>query len=215
MKYNRKIMPRAASLLISAVLAFGSICAPVSAKSNGKQKKDKTETVYVNADATGNTEKITVSDHLSNEKRLDVIDDYSTLSDIKNVKGDEEYSQKSDGSLTWDAGGNEVYYQGTSDKKLPVSVKVTYFLDGKKVSPDSLAGKSGKVKIRFDYSNDSYETIKIKKETYTINTPFLAITAMILPAENFDNVEVENGQVVSDGDKNFVIGMAMPVLSTS
>ena len=119
----------------------------------------KEETVYVLADSTGKERKVIVSDHLINDENKDTIEDASTLKDIENVKGDETFKQ--DGSkLTWQADGNDIYYQGTSTKETPVSQTITYSLDGKEVKPEELAGKSGKVTIRFDYTNN--ETVKTK-----------------------------------------------------
>ncbi len=46
--------------------------------------------------------------------------------------------------LTWQADGSDIYYQGTTDKELPVTVKLTYYLDGKEISPEDLAVKAEK-----------------------------------------------------------------------
>ena len=209
------MLKRTTAVMLSVVMAAGTCSMPAAAAKKGKETKDKNETVYVNADPDGTVNKITVSDWLSNLGGSDRIDDMSELEDIRNVKGDEDYSDNGDGSITWNAGGKEIYYEGTTDKDLPVNVKVSYFLDGKKMDPSAMAGKSGKVRIRFDYENSSYEKVRIKKNDYTIATPFTAITAMILPSENFDNIEVVNGQVINDGNKNFVLGIAIPGLEDS
>ncbi|MBR0381543.1 MAG: hypothetical protein IJH71_03795 [Eubacterium sp.] len=203
------------ALIMSAMMAASAVMMPVSAKTGSGKDEDKTETVYVNADAEGNITDITVSDWLRNKDGSAVIEDKSRLSDIKNTKGDETFTEESDGSVTWKADGNDIYYQGSSDEELPVSVKVTYYLDGKKIKGKDLAGKSGKVKIRFDYDNNAYEQVEVNGKKYTVNIPFTCISAMILDSEYFDNIEVENGQVISDGDRNIVVGMAFPGLSNS
>ena len=171
-----------------------------------KKDVDKEETVYVKAKADGSTDKVIVSDWLKNSGTDVEIQDSSDLKNIKNVKGDEAFKQ--DGSsLTWEANGNDIYYQGETDKPLPVEVKVTYYLDEKEISPDDLAGKSGKVRIHFAYINKSKEG-----EVYT---PFTMVTGIILPTANFTNVKVTGGKVISDGSKNIVIGMGFPGLSDS
>ena len=43
-------------------------------------------------------------------------------------------------NLTWNAGGKDISYQGTSDKELPVDISISYRLDGKKVTAEELAG---------------------------------------------------------------------------
>lgn len=157
----------------------------------------KEETVYVLADSTGKERKVIVSDHLINDENKDTIEDASTLKDIENVKGDETFKQ--DGSkLTWQADGNDIYYQGTSTKETPVSQTITYSLDGKEVKPEELAGKSGKVTIRFDYTNNETVKTKIDGKEEEIYVPFAAISGMVLD-DSFSNVKVTNGKVISDG----------------
>ena len=123
------------------------------------------------------------------------------MKNIENVKGDETFSVNSDGSITWNAQGNDIYYQGESDKELPVSVKITYSLDGQEIAPEELAGKSGKVQMRIDYSNHSVQEMEVNGEVRQIYTPFMMTTGVILPTEKFTNVTVENGKVISDGNK--------------
>ena len=158
--------------------------------------------------------RITVSDWLKNNSQSAELSDSSSLSDIKNVKGDETFTQDGE-KLTWQADGSDIYYQGTTDKELPVTVKLTYYLDGQEISPEDLAGKSGKVKIRIDYTNNQKETVKINGEDREIYTPFAMISGMILSQENFSNVKVTNGKVISDGSRNIVVGVALPGLSDS
>lgn len=167
---------------------------------------DKDESVYVIADATGKSNDVIVSEWLKNTDKKDTIQDASDLTDIKNVKGDETFTQKGN-TLTWQADGNPIYYQGKTDKALPVSVKVSYYLNGKEVQPSEIAGKSGKVKIRFDYEN--------KSKDGDVYTPFVMATGLILDAGKFSNVEVKNGKMVSDGSKFIVVGMGLPGLKDS
>jgi putative membrane protein len=202
---------KALAVLLSGMLALGTAL-PVCA---AEDKENKAETVYVNAAADGSVDSITVSEWLKNLTGSDSLEDYSELTNIKNVKGDEEFKQNSDGSIVWDSNGNDIYYQGETDEELPVSMKVTYYLDGKEISPDELAGKSGEVKIRFDYYNNTSDTVKVDDEKITVQTPFTMVTAMILPSDVFSNVEVDNGKVISDGDKNIVVGLAFPGLKSS
>ena len=105
----------------------------------------KDETVYVIAGADGEAEKVIVSDWIKNPNGETTINDSSDLTDIKNIKGSETYTIDEDGMKIWDAEGNDIYYQGYSDKTLPVDVGITYTLDGKTISPDDLAGQSGHV----------------------------------------------------------------------
>ena len=178
-------------------------------------EKDKTETVYIKSDAEGNTKEVTVETTLKHPSDGSDIRDQSNLKDIRNTKGDEEYTQGSDGSLIWENHGADISYKGTSDAESPVKVKVTYYLNGEQVSPKKLAGKSGRVKIRFDYENTATETVTVKKKAYEVQTPFLVMSALVLPSDTFSNIEVTNGKLMNMDDQNMVIGYAMPGLADS
>ena len=171
----------------------------------------KEESVYVKADASGNVKKTTVSEWLKNPEK-GTISDTSELKDIKNVKGDETFETGSN-NVSWKSEGNDIYYQGTIDKELPVDVKVSYKLDGKSISPKDLKGKSGKVEIQFSYDNKSKQTVNVNGEDVEMYTPFTMVSAMMLSSDEYSNVSVENGKLISDGDKNIVVGVAFPGLA--
>ncbi len=183
-------------------------------KTESGLKLMKSETVYANASYTGNIKNITVSDWLKNPGSDGIIEDISTLKDIKNIKGDQTYSAAGE-TVKWQADGADIFYQGTTDAALPVTMKVTYFLDGKEISPEALDGRSGKVTIRFDYTNNEFRTYDINGKKYEVNVPFLVATGMILDTEKFTNIEVTNGKVVSDGSRCFVLGGALPGFKNS
>lgn len=172
----------------------------------------KEESVYVKADASGNVKKTTVSEWLKNPEK-GTISDTSELKDIKNVKGDETFEIGSNNNVSWKSEGNDIYYQGTIDKELPVDVKVSYKLDGKSISPKDLKGKSGKVEIQFSYDNKSKQTVNVNGEDVEMYTPFTMVSAMMLSSDEYSNVSVENGKLISDGDKNIVVGVAFPGLA--
>lgn len=165
----------------------------------------KDETVYIIADSKGNAKETIVSEWLKNPEGKDRLTDVSDLKDIENVKGDETFEQKGR-DLNWNAEGKDIYYQGTTAKKAPVTEQITYYLDGKEISAKDLAGKSGKVKIRFDYTNH--------EKAGDVYVPFLVISGMVLD-HTFSNVQVTNGKVISNGDSNIVVGAAVPGLKES
>lgn len=174
---------------------------------------DKDESVYLISDANGNVNKTIVVDHLKNKDKKDTLEDASNLSDIENVKGKEKFTQSGD-KLTWQAGGKDIYYQGTATAEPPVTQKVTYYLDGKEISPEDLAGKSGKVKIRFDYTNTTSYTETVNGEKQTVSVPFAAITGLVL-GDGFENIEVTNGKAEVSNSSSVVLGYALPGLKDS
>lgn len=175
----------------------------------------KEETVYVLAGADGSVQKIIVSDWLRNPSGDAQIADHSELADVENVKGDESYTMNGENLRVWDAAGGDIYYRGTIDRELPVDVSVSYRLDGKSISPAELAGKSGRVSIRFDYQNNLYEMKDIDGKQEKIYVPFAMLTGMILEDEVFSNVEVTNGKLVNDGSRTIVMGIAFPGLQSN
>lgn len=175
---------------------------------------EKEETVYVNADAGGTVKSITVSSWLKNGDGAEELTDVTRLTDVVNVKGDETFTQDGD-TYVWAADGRDIYYQGETSEALPVDVKVTYYLDEKEVNPEELAGKSGKVKIRFDYENHSTQKTEIGGKETELYVPFVAASTLILDSDRFVNVEVENGRILSDGKNTVVAGVAMPGLYDS
>ena len=180
---------------------------------NLKEKDvDKDETVYVFAKANGDVDNILVNETLKNRDKSATIEDTTDLKDIVNVKGDETFTQNGN-KITWDAAGNEISYQGTTDKQLPVSVKATYYLDGNEISPEDLAGKSGKVKIRLDYTSNETVTKDVNGKDEDISVPFIAVSGMVL-GDNFTNIQVTNGKYLAQGESNIVVGYAVPGLDS-
>ena len=177
--------------------------------------EDKEETVYVLTDANGKVNKTIVSDWLKNKDGSDKLEDKSDLKDIENVKSDADYITGEDGAITWNANGEDIYYQGTTDKQLPVDVKVTYLLDGKEMSPSEIAGKSGKVTIKFEYTNNQKKEITVNGKKTEMYVPFTMISGMILDGNKFRNVEVNSGKVISDGNRLVVVGLGFPGMNSN
>ena len=175
----------------------------------------KEETVYVVADANGQPQQVIVENWLKNAEGSDQLTDETNLTDIENTKGDEDYTQNADGTITWNAGGSDIYYQGKTDKSLPVDVHVTYELDGKEVTPEELAGASGHVVITFSYTNNTARQTVVDGKSCTIYQPYVMVSGLLLDNDNASNVTVTNGKTINDGDRTVVVGMAMPGLSES
>ena len=174
----------------------------------GKGEKD--ETVYVIAGSDGSPEKIIVSEWLKNTEKASKLEDSSELKNIKNVKDNAKYVIDKDNMKVWTAEGKDVYYQGEIDKKLPVDISVSYTLDGKNVSAKELAGKSGRVTIKYSYKNNEARTVNVDGQSLTMYIPFSVVTGLVLDDKAFSNVEVTNGRVINDGKRNIVMGFALP-----
>ncbi len=221
MKRLIKLMSIALCVTIALSASLASVFAlslgGISLGSSDKATPDeadiyKEETVYVMAQADGKVDKIIVSDWIRNNKKAATIKDVSAVSDIENVKTDASFTLDSDNMRVWQADGKDLYLEGTGTAKLPVDLSVTYSLDGKAIAPEDALGKSGKMTIRFDYTNNQYENVKIDGKEERIYVPFMMLSGMLLDGEKFSNVKVTNGKVVSDGDRVIVAGIAFPGL---
>ncbi|MBR4732920.1 MAG: hypothetical protein IK081_09160 [Lachnospiraceae bacterium] len=182
----------------------------LTSDTNGN-KASKDETVYVLTNADGSVQKVIVSDWLKNALGETALKDVSNLKNIENVKGDETFVTDQ-GNTYWNSQGKDVYYQGNSDQSLPVSVSVTYLLDGKAVTPEELKGKSGHVTIRYTYQNTQYQLMEVDGKEEKIFVPFAMLTGLLLDNDIFTNVEVTGGRLINDGNRTIVAGVTFPGL---
>ena len=198
---------------MSVVLSAVPVCAAGS-ENAGNNAVCKEETVYVNTDAAGKQKSVTVSEQLKGIRSTGIVADESILDGIKNIKGDENVSQNGN-RLTWQAKGEDIFYQGTTEQELPVSMKTVYILDGKEISPEELDGKNGHLEIRITYENHAKRTVSVKGGEETVFSPIVLVTGLILPNKTCSDVRIDNGKVINDGDKNIILGVAMPGLKES
>lgn len=221
---KNRMVKKAAVVGLSMALAVGQTAPAVSMAAAAKESKNKNnnetselskqESVYVNLDATGKASDITVTDWIKNVGIMSSFNDISELSEISNIKGEEKFKQNGN-NLVWDADNKDIYYQGKINKELPVTMKITYKLDGKTIQPKNLVGKSGRLGMTFQYTNNVKETVKVGNKKETVNVPFAMITGAILPVEHFSNVDIDNGKIMSDADRTMVVGLALPGLEDS
>lgn len=174
----------------------------------------KDESVFVTLGENGSEKEKIVSEWLHSDNKNVDIKDKSELKDIKNIKGDEE--PKINGQeLTWKSDNNDIYYQGKIEKELPLEVKIDYYMDGKKVEPKSIAGKSGKLKIEFSIINKDGHKVDINGKERTIYTPFMAASIINLPLENFKNVKISSGELIADANNQIVAFVSLPGIKES
>ena len=189
------------SLTVASALVMGSVV-PAFAYS-------KEETVYIKLKTNGTEKTTVVSQHLINDQKETILEDQTTLTNVKNMNGKETFKQNGE-TITWQTSdGQDIYYQGKTKASLPISMKVTYKLDGQKMKLKEMLGKKGKVEIKIDYTNNETKTVD-GKELYV---PFVVTTGTMLPTNNASNVEVTNGKVISNGSSNIIMAIAAPGLS--
>lgn len=174
----------------------------------------KTETVYVNLDSSGNLKKITVSDWIHTERDSVYVDDVSILDDITNVKGFSTPQIVGD-KLRWNMDEQDLYYSGTTNKTPPILFNIEYYLDGKKMTPEEISGKSGEITIIIRIRNNLLKEVTVKGKKYTVSLPAAVLGGMILPGNIFTEVRVENAQKFNDGTKQLVGFATIPGFNES
>ena len=174
----------------------------------------KSETVFINLDPTGKPYETTVTDWIHSDTPDAVLNDLSDLTGIENIKGLQQPRQEGD-RLTWKMEGSDLYYTGKTDKEPPVDVEITYTLDGKSIEPQELPGKSGQLSMTVRFRNTQKQRVTIAGKDTDMYTPMLVAAGMSLPDDTFQNVEVSEGSVISDGSNQIVAFACVPGLNDS
>ncbi len=202
-KFDRIICASLCALLCAAL--------PSAALAAGTLPVTKDESVYCVLNPDGSLKEQTVSCWLHSDSGLSGVCDQSTLANITNVKSDTK-PEVSGTSVKWNTDETDIYYTGTSDKTPPVSVLITYQLDGKDISAQDLIGKSGKVKINIHLTNNQSEQKEIGGRMRTVYTPYAAAVVMNLPVNNFKDVAAGNSQIITESTNQVVSFISLPGL---
>ena len=154
-----------------------------------------------------------VSNNNSEAINVVALNDDTTVADTSEKQLVEEtiyVFTKTDGSVrkvissdwTKNLGIDEFTKTEKSDKSTPIDMKISYKLDGEPIEAKKLAGKSGRVTIRFDYTN--------KHRISGYYMPYVVMTGTVLDNNTFKNIEVKNGKSFNDGSRTIVAGFAFP-----
>ena len=200
------------SVVLSAVMAGSMMPVTVFAQNNDENPTEKTETVYSVLNSDGSISDTIVSSWLHDEDGINNIKETLNLTDVKNIKSNEKPS-KDGNTYTWNAKGNDVYYEGTGTKQLPVSVKLRYELDGQEMSAKDMEGKSGHLKLTISFTNNYSEVKKINGKSIVIHPSYLAGGMLNMSTGNFTNVKCESGKIVNDGTNEMLAFANIPGLN--
>lgn len=200
------------SVLLSAVMAGSMMPVTVFAQNNDENPTEKTETVYSVLNSDGSISDTIVSSWLHDEDGINNIKETLNLTDVKNIKSNEKPS-KDGNTYTWNAKGNDVYYEGTATKQLPVSVKIRYELDGQEMSAKDIEGKSGHLKLMISFTNNYSEVKNINGKSIVIHPSYLAGGMLNMSTGKFSNVKCESGKIVNDGTNEMLAFANIPGLN--
>ena len=200
------------SVLLSAVMAGSMMPVTVFAQSNDENPTEKAETVYSVLNSDGSISDTIVSSWLHDEDGINNIKETLNLTDVKNIKSNEKPS-KDGNTYTWNAKGNDVYYEGTATKQLPVSVKLRYELDGQEMSAKDMEGKSGHLKLMISFTNNYSQVKNINGKSIVIHPSYLAGGMLNMSTGKFSNVKCESGKIVNDGTNEMLAFANIPGLN--
>ncbi len=208
---KKRILRRAAGWLLAAMVCLMPAQGLAQQQNTGVRKQ---ETVYGELNADGSPKTTTVSVYLSNPDGLEKIDDVTNLESLETLAGDLPPDSQS-GQITWNARGEDVLYQGVSQQQLPVGIQITYELDGKTIAPEELLGKSGRLVMRFTYTNHECQRVSIGGKEVDIYTPFTVATTLTLPHDHFTLIQTDADRTMTQGDTTMIMDLAFPGLAES
>ena len=242
---KKKRLQKYMVLFLAMLLLLAPALSANGAGTGSVEKMQDNELVLSSLDDSGNISGIQVLSHVRIFGSGDVsVQDPSQfkLDSVRNLYGSEKIAQQ-DGKISYSLkidqskGFSDIYYLSALNKedvakvKVPVSVKVTYYLDGQQIEPSKLAGKSGHLKIRCDienltgakkvleYKNKAGETVKKESIVYT---PYVvAMSGWTFDNKKFANIQApgvaqESPQgVVLDVQGKTQISWTVPVIPPS
>ena len=97
--------------------------------------------------------------------------------------------------------------QEENNKELPIETKITYYLDGKEIDSEKVAGKSGRITIKLEFEN---------KDKYgDVYTPFVVVAGLMIDNNINKNIEIKNGKILTNGNTTIAAGIALPGMQES
>ncbi len=182
-------MKKLLAALLAALLMLGCIVPALG-------ENAKHERVYIVVGPDGEIRSLTDSIRLENPDGLEEITDESLLTGIENMSGNETFTRDGD-ALIWQAQGNDIIYQGTSNQTPAILPAVSLTLDGETVSAAELKNKTGEAALTITYR-------------VTGALPALAVTLLPLPASGMTNIQAENAMILSEAGQKILVGYAAP-----
>ncbi len=202
---NKRNGKRAAAICMGAVLMSQTVYMDVQA---APPKVYVDESVYVNLDYYGEVEEVNIVKGCMLNGNTTVVD-YGAYDEVVNMSNTAVPTVE-DGRVTWDLSGQEgerFYFECRTDtlaQELPWDLDVTYKLNGKECSADTLAGASGMVTMLIDVVPNE------KAPDYYKNNMILTVATLVdMDRDNY-SLEAPGSQLQTVGTKKAVLFMALP-----
>lgn len=152
------------------------------------EPSEKEEVIYVTLDASGEL----VSAYAVNSFPGGEITDYGDYDSVRVLNTGDEIEYK-DGVVNITTDAKRIYYQGGLKKvELPWDISLTYKLDGKAVTAEEMAGKSGEAEIRFTVTQN-------EECTGTFYDDYALQASFTLPGDVFGDISAPDATVAAVG----------------
>lgn len=191
-----------------SILMLGCLVLSIQIPANALAKdaegayESKDEVVYGNLDHHGDTRNMYIVNSFD-VKEEGKIDDYGDYETVKNLTDLSDIKQ-SDKKVTFDAEEDQFYYQGTIENQpLPWDIDIEYKLDGKKIEPEKLAGKSGHLDIEIS-------TKQNKKVDDTFFDYYLLQISITLDPQKFTQTQAPKATQANEGKDESYSFSVMP-----
>ncbi|MED3647437.1 YhgE/Pip domain-containing protein [Halalkalibacterium halodurans] len=181
--------------------ANGGLAATNHASNDGNITT-KDEVVYASLKADGTLNEIYVVNILEVTTPGSIID-YGPYTTVKNLTDLSEIKQTEE-TVELHVSPGTFYYQGNMrDQKLPWDIDISYRLDGKKVAPESLAGKDGRLLLSIKTSAN--ETVDpVFYENYVLQI------LLTLDTEVASHIQAPDATIINVGRKRQIAFNVMP-----
>ncbi|MET0821422.1 MAG: hypothetical protein ABWY58_10680, partial [Aeromicrobium sp.] len=208
------------SLAVAGAVAPGAFAAETV---DGDVKVSNTETVQIQTDASGKVDTKRVYDQLVliGKGKVDISNPVST-SGLRNLDGFGGFDVR-DGKVRvkTSVDGTKKYRSvSTFTKQLPIDVKATYTLDGKKIEPGDVVGKSGELEVRYVITNTTGTTEDVTYKNGTgadvsaperVVVPMVASMTTVLPS-SFTKVQTDGANAAGDGRGGTQLSFTMTLI---
>ncbi len=162
----------------------------------------KSEVVYARLSAAGAVSGIYVVNHFEVAKGGGITD-YGSYHSLKNLTNNSPITMEGDViSILGEEG--DFYYQGNIDgKDLPWIIEIAYELNGSKISPQDLAGKSGELDIQINIKgNDKVEPVFY--ENYMLQI------SLTLPTDKCNSINAPEATFAEAGNNTMLSFTVLP-----
>ena len=169
----------------------------------------ETVQVYLSPDGSIESQRVYEQLALTGKGRVDVTNPVST-DGLRNLEGFGGFSVKDGKQVTTTDVDGSKHLRSVSNfrKALPVTVKPSYVLDGKKVDAGDVVGKSGKLQVRFTVTNNttkpqevSFDDGKGGTVTKTVDVPVPLVGSLTTTApERFTDIRAGGANTAGDGE---------------